>query len=239
MPSSALTRWLKQGLVRGMCPLCRVAHKANREYVWHFFEEYAATDSGAGALRAARGFCLEHAEALRRLEVEGLGSTLGISEIYEDAFEGIVDELDALDARRSDVAAAAPCPACANRSEELHRNARYLVELLADDPRSRERYEGSTGLCLPHFALVWTMGDAGRSERSFLLEVQRASARQMLADLREHIRKQGAEAKGEPPGPEQDSWERALHLTAGWPPPAEVVGRPEGEPGQRSPAAGG
>jgi hypothetical protein len=43
--NSALTRWLKQGLTRGMCPLCRVAHKADREYLWHFFEEYSTTET--------------------------------------------------------------------------------------------------------------------------------------------------------------------------------------------------
>jgi hypothetical protein len=32
MPSSALTRFLKQRLARGMCPLCRVTHKLDREF---------------------------------------------------------------------------------------------------------------------------------------------------------------------------------------------------------------
>ena len=30
-PRGAVTAWLRQGLRAGMCPLCRVAHKADRE----------------------------------------------------------------------------------------------------------------------------------------------------------------------------------------------------------------
>jgi hypothetical protein len=221
--NSALTRWLKQGLARGMCPLCRVAHKADREYLWHFFEDYAGTDAGVEALRASRGFCGEHGRALRALEVEGLGSTLGICEIFEEAFAGIVAELERLDVDGS-AEPAAPCPACANRERELTENARHLVELLRTDQRSRERYHGSLGICLPHFPLVW--GVAG-AERRLLLEVQCSVARDVLVDLKEHIRKQGAEARDEPAGPEADSWERALLLTGGWPPPKDPIGRPE------------
>jgi hypothetical protein len=108
--NSALTRWLKQGQTRGMSPLCWVAHMADREYLWDFFEEYSTTEAGIEALQASGGFCLEHAQAPRRLEVEGLGSTFGISELYEDAFAGIVARLDrlAIDARKA--GAESPCP---------------------------------------------------------------------------------------------------------------------------------
>jgi hypothetical protein len=36
-----VTSWLRQGLKMNMCPLCRVAHEADREYMWHFFDEAA------------------------------------------------------------------------------------------------------------------------------------------------------------------------------------------------------
>src|SRR5579859_5701343 len=38
-PPSAVTSWLRQGLSGGICPLCRVAHKADREYIWQFYDE--------------------------------------------------------------------------------------------------------------------------------------------------------------------------------------------------------
>jgi hypothetical protein len=37
--SRALTCWLRQGIELHMCPLCRVAHKADREYIWQFSEQ--------------------------------------------------------------------------------------------------------------------------------------------------------------------------------------------------------
>jgi hypothetical protein len=79
MPHSALTRWLKQGLARGMCPLCRAAHKLDREYMWHFFDERSSNEDALDEVAASRGICAAHAEQLRRIEVDGLGSTIAIS----------------------------------------------------------------------------------------------------------------------------------------------------------------
>ena len=58
----------------------------------------------------------------------------------------------------------APCPACANREREVADNARHLAALLREDPRSRERYRGSLGLCLPHFPLAWSAQGADRAQ---------------------------------------------------------------------------
>jgi hypothetical protein len=49
----------------------------------------------------------------------------------------------------------------------------------------------------------------------------------LLTELRDHLRKQRAEFRDEPPGAEADSWQRAVWLTAGWPPPADSAGVPE------------
>jgi hypothetical protein len=83
-PNSALTRFIKQGLKRGVCPLCRVAYKMDGEYMWSFFDGYSSDEGTLDRLRAARGFCAEHAERLRRLEIDGLHSNLGISNVYLD-----------------------------------------------------------------------------------------------------------------------------------------------------------
>ena len=222
-PSSALTRFVKQGLARGMCPLCRVAHKLDREYIWFFFDEYSGDAATLDALRGARGFCFEHAQALRRLEVDGFKSTLGVSTTYLDTLAGLADELSHL--RAKDYFTSAPCPACSYRDEGVEKNARYLLEELAENERSRERYAAGPGVCMPHFELVWSVATA--EEREFLVRVERRSVEALVTELREHIRKQGAEFRDEPEGAEADAWERALALTAGWPPPAAPLGRPE------------
>jgi hypothetical protein len=213
MPSSALTRFLKQGLARGMCPLCRVAHKVDREYIWFFFDEYSDQQSALDQVAAARGFCAQHAEALRRVEVDGLGSTLGIATVYEDALAALAADLDRLDPAGELTRAA--CPACAYRDEELAKNARYLLDEVAESERSRQRFAASPGLCVPHFQLVWA--EASPAEREEVLEVERRALAELLGELREHLRKQHAEHAHEPKGAEHDAWLRALYLTAGWP----------------------
>lgn len=214
MPSSALTRFLKQGLARGICPLCRVAHKLDREWTWAFFDVYSGEDWALDALRRSRGFCADHAEQLRRVEVDGIKSTLVVSGVYLDTLEGVAAQFEAL-GRGVDQQPAAPCPGCANRDEGVEKNAGYLLAELDESERSRERFAASPGLCFPHFDLVWAR--AGREQRELLLEVQRRSVDSLVEGLREHIRKQGHEAKGEPKGHEQDSWLRAIWLTGGWP----------------------
>jgi hypothetical protein len=75
MPHTSLTRWLKQGLDRGMCPLCRAARKLDREYIWFFFDERTGDDDAVGEVSRARGFCADHADQLKRVEVDGTKST--------------------------------------------------------------------------------------------------------------------------------------------------------------------
>ena len=223
-PAGVLTTWLRQGLRSGMCPLCRVAHKADREYIWQFYDERSNDMSVIEQVRRACGFCDEHTEMLRRLDVEDMNSTLSISTMFADAFGGIVEDLEALTPvghfHRE------PCPACANRDRYVVANADYLLAELATDPSARETFEASPGLCFAHFELVW---DAARddSERGFLRDVQRDGARRLLAELQEHVRKQDNKFRHEPKGAEIDSWQRAIFMTSGWPPAAPSAAEPE------------
>jgi hypothetical protein len=212
LPSGALTRFLKQGLTLGMCPVCRVAQKVDAEYIWYFFDEYSGDASTLDGLRRARGFCAEHADGLRQLEVDGFKSTLGISTTYLDTVDGLLGELEAL--RTTDAFTSEPCPACAYRSHEVESNARYLLEELDENERSRQRFADGPGLCMRHFEHVWSLAEP--AQRQLLLEVERRNVAKLAADLREDIRKQGAEARGESAGAEAGSWRRALQLTAGW-----------------------
>lgn len=215
MISSALTRWLKQGLARGECPLCRVAHKAEREFLWYFFDEYSSHADSLDELRASHGCCAPHADGLRRIEVDGLKSTLGISQTYEGTLTGLLEQLETLAPGQS--LSSAPCPACARRDDEVQRNARHLISLLRDDERSAERFNSSPGLCVEHFALASAAAAGDDHVAQLLLDVQRLAVRDLRDELTEHVRKQGVEARHEPAGAEADAWQRALWLTAGWP----------------------
>jgi hypothetical protein len=225
MRSSALTRWLKQGVKYGVCPLCRAAHKIDREYIWHFFEQGSMRDDGIDAFASARGFCAEHAEQLRRVEVDGLSSTLGISDLYLATIERLGEDLERLgddgQLQRE------PCPACVYREQGVLNNAGYLLDELTESPAFRDQLAASCGLCLPHFQLAWNLS-TDAAERQQLKAVQCQVTARLAGELQEHIRKQRAEFSAEPKGLEARSWRHAILLTGGWPAPARPASAPEG-----------
>ena len=217
-PSGAVTNWLRQGLANQMCPLCRVAHKADREYIWHFYDEGSNDMDVIEKVQRAYGFCAEHIEMLRRIDVEEMKTTLSISVLLADTFAGIVEQLASLSPDRA--FEPEPCPACVNREDYLHRNALYLVDMLATSGGYRTQFGASSGLCFPHFKLAWQLARA-RGDRELLISVQQGATESLLHELREHVRKHDDKHRHEPKGPERDSWQRAILATAGWPPPAQ------------------
>lgn len=223
-PSGAVTSWLRQGLANRMCPMCRVAHKADREYMWHFYDEQSNDMDAIEEVQRAFGFCAEHIEMLRRIDVEGMKTTLTISVLLADAFAGILDQLEGLSPDRA--FEPEQCPACASREHYLRRNAVYLLDMMATSNVYRKQFSASSGLCFPHFDLTWQLART-RSDRELLLSVQRGATESLLHELREHVRKHDDKYRREPKGPERDSWQRAILATTGWPPPAQSVGEPE------------
>jgi hypothetical protein len=84
-------------------------------------------------------------------------------------------------------------------------------------------------MCFPHFELVWASGGTSQA-RQVIHDVQRRAVAEVLDDLHEFIRKEGAECKHESKSKEQDAWRRAILLTAGWPAPKESASVPEARP---------
>jgi len=178
-------------------------------------------------LARAHGFCAEHAEMLRRIDFQ-MQSMLGISTIYVELFADLAAELAALEVELP--CAAGVCPACANRDAALRKNARYLLAALTAAAGSiAENFPNSPGMCFPHFELVWASGGTSQA-RQVIHDVQRRAVAEVLDDLHEFIRKEGAECKHESKSKEQDAWRRAILLTAGWPAPKESASVPEARP---------
>ncbi len=223
-PSGAVTSWLRQGLANRLCPMCRVAHKADREYIWHLYDEGSNDMDVIEGVQRAFGFCDEHIEMLRRIDVEDMKTTLSIGVLLADIFAGIVDQLEGLSPDRA--FEPEQCPACASREDYLHRNALYLLDMVATNSAYRKQFSASSGLCFPHFKLVWQLART-RSDRELLLSVQRDATESLLHDLREHVRKHDDKYRREPKGTERDSWQRAIFATTGWPPPAQSAAEPE------------
>jgi hypothetical protein len=202
-----------------------VAHKADREYIWHFYDEGADQGESIDELRRSCGFCAQHIEMLRKIDVEAMKSTLAITTMFADVLAGICEDLELLGPAAAFERAA--CPACVKRDRLVRANAGYLLDEMASSPGHTETFARSPGLCFAHFELTWSVARS-RGDRELILEVQRSAVRSLLADLREHIRKQDDRFRNEPAGPEIDSWARAIQLTAGWPPPSTSAAEPEG-----------
>jgi hypothetical protein len=212
----ALSRLVNQGLRSAMCPLCHVAHKLDREYMWHFFDAYSDSGRAIDELRASGGLCAEHAAQLRAIEVDGLSSTLGISTVYLETLEGIARELDAVDPAR-DLPPRAACPACAYRDDGLARQATYLHAVLDESENARERFAGGPGLCLAHLRVAWAAA-SDDEQRARMLAVERDALRGVLVALRQHIH-DSSDGRRPADAPEPPAWKRAIHVTAGWPAP--------------------
>jgi hypothetical protein len=172
----------------------------------------------------AFGFCAEHTEMLRRIDIEEMKTTLSVSVLFADTFAGIVDQLRGLSPDRA--FEPEPCPACASRDDYLRRNALYLLDMVATSGGHRHQFIASCGLCFPHFKMVWELART-RADRELLLSVQGAAAESLLNELREHVRKHDDKYRHEAKGPEHDSWQRAILATTGWPPPAQSAAEPE------------
>jgi len=208
----------------GICPLCRVAHKSDREYVWQLSEEGSGDEETMSAISRAHGFCAEHAEMLRRVDA-GVKSMLGLSSMYAEVLGDLQADLAARDvSRQTEVAA---CPGCANRDAAVGKNAQYLLGMLGSGIGGfADRFAASAGLCFPHFDLVWNTGGSADARR-LVLDVQARVVTELASELGEFIRKEGVEFRYEPKGREQDAWQRAMWLTSGWPAPAVSAGIPE------------
>ena len=60
--------------------------------MWNFFDERSSDEDALDQVAAARGFCSHHAEQLRRIEVDGLKSTIAISDVHEHTLRTLAAE---------------------------------------------------------------------------------------------------------------------------------------------------
>lgn len=204
------------------CPLCHCLAKATKRYLANFLYESVNDPRIRDQLRAAGGFCREHAWVLQRM-----GDPLAHSIIYADLIDAFCAELDqtagvkwggpsrlAVDQER----------VCAVCREEAAMEDRYVDGLLGAlrSGAFREKYRQTGCLCLPHFRKAYEPvrhKEAG----AFLAEVQTAYLSRLSSELKEFIRKSDYRYAHELPGPERDAWIRAVRLWVGpWVSPQDV-----------------
>lgn len=220
---------LLDDLERAGCPACHGANRAAWRYIDSLLWEYVNDQGARARLRDSHGFCREHALLLLSL---GLDQTngLGMAILYEDFLKHLSRE--AVRAargrtrsplgpkRRPDPARLAPhseCPACESGG---HVATNYLRLLAAADEGSeigQAARRELRGLCVPHLAHGLRLASS-EAEAERLLAIYLRGEAELRTDLREFIRKEHYQHRGEPSGREVGAWQRAVRRMVGEPP---------------------
>ena len=213
---------LLEDLRHAGCPVCRGSAAAARRFVQAFLYESVNDPGQRARWRDSLGFCQDHALLLLQL-ASADGQAIAL--LYGDLLARVRDEAERelrrgrswWRRRRSPpLQPRAPCGVC----EAAHRKAdaylARLAESAPDDDIGRAAREHGRGLCLPHLrrGLGRVRSLPGRRR---LLEIFARGHDELRAALDEYLRKQDARFAGEPAGPEQGAWRKALLRGIGLP----------------------
>jgi hypothetical protein len=226
---------MRDALAQPGCPVCRLKAEYVEQFIGNLLYEKVNDPGLRDRIRAARGFCHEHAWELARR-----GAALGVAIILRDVLEEIQRHMTAnlsesasalgrlrrsLSKGRAKAAAAQllaaldpqePCMICALANEAEQRYLDALREHLLGEEGLLALYAASDGLCLPHFRQALAHLD-GPATFGALVEAQRAIWDSLDWKLSEAIRKSDYRFSHEPSGDEAGSWLRAIAALAGEP----------------------
>ncbi len=216
---------LRDALLAGGCPLCRLGGRAASRYIESALYEGMTVPETRERIRASQGLCRRHA-----WEMTGMrASVLGTAIVYRDVLKDLITALEGggggdgrLFGRRKASGLPEPKlpgPACAVQHDEAQRAGDVLREHLKE-PELAEAYQKAGGLCLPHLRAV--LGRARGGEAATLRAWQLEAWQTLRGRLDELIRKHDYRFQGEPVTAEEaDAWLRSV---------AAVVGEPDPQP---------
>ncbi len=146
------------------CAICRVVDQSSRRYFDDLLYENVNDVTLRKRLRDGGGFCRAHAQTL-----VGFGEALGTAILYGDLLnqrrrwlhEGAASRV--LPAGRAALELGRDCPACEMEHQSERRAAEVLSSAL-NEGKIGALWQGSDGLCWPHFLLVRGLCHAGRKE---------------------------------------------------------------------------
>lgn len=218
---------LCDALAKPGCALCRLERDHVQRYLAGFMYEDVTDVDLRAKMRAAHGFCREHAaEAIR------VRDSLGLAIIYQDILATVREQLRAgataprLPGRgllrraakpgkgaAQRITAASACPACAVRDEMATAGLASLLHNIHNADLTPV-FARSDALCLPHLRRALAQAaDAPAIEALVKRQVQAMAA--LDAELAEFIRKHDYRFRQEAMGAERDSWKRAIDMVVG------------------------
>jgi hypothetical protein len=222
---------LIENLTAPGCAVCRLVLRDVDHYLDSLLYEYVNDANTHRAFRSALGLCNTHGWQLLRY----MGGSLGVAILYRAALDEVLKIMDHAPAPGSppsglarllgaiadaggialadNLEPAGQCPVCAFMVSVEARYVGTFVDRVTE-PRLREAFEASDGLCLPHFrhALRATV-DAERIQ--IITAIQHAIWVRLKGELEEFQEKSGQDRRDEPMGAEGDSWQRVIGRMGG------------------------
>ena len=208
------------------CGFCAVAQSESEHMLTMLFHEGIMEPGLRQRLVDGGGFCNWHTwVSLNDIPTAAAGSAIVYRELLDKLIPTTERTSRPIPPRRRTllstrnrgqfrlVEAKRPCSVC--ESIQKLENT-YLTDLLDffDDPKLKPRFANSFGLCLPHLQMAIDQFP-NHSNLPRLLEVECKKFAVLKQELIEFHRKRDYRFANEPPGPERNSWRRALELFAG------------------------
>ena len=218
-------------LAKPGCAVCRVMEEASASYLDALFYEQVSDVEVRRKLRRARGLCNWHSWWASKMTSAALGISIIAKDLIEEEctrlakleprsfWRRLADLIQGRLPRRVTLAslrawrARAICPAC-QIAVEHERHALETVLNFIDEAQFARRYEGSTGLCLPHTARAAELAPSHPKLGDFSA-IQHGKYARLTAELEEFCRKHDYRFTHEAWGAEADAWQRALETLAG------------------------
>lgn len=193
------------------CPLCRRIREAEERWIWNVLYELTGDPEVHRSFADSLGLCRGHAALMAKVvEERELVTPTSVARLYETAVAEALTRLsrphEKIRAERKE------CPLCEVARETEERESWFLAKLLAD-PEFWAAYEGSDGLCLPHFLSIWPKVPS-RVRAKFREDFQRRLSR-LLRNLRELQRKERFDVDKPLTLEESTSWQEALWRLGG------------------------
>lgn len=196
------------------CPICRLARLRLERYFEGLLYEKVNDPELRRRFRSAGGFCNPHS-----FQFLGFHDGLAGSILYRDLLNTWLERrLDFPVARSSGVLP--DCPACRVKSRSEESSLSLLSDFL-EDAQLKQAVLCSDGLCLPHFAMLAKVLQAGRRAiPRWLMDFQLELVAKIVRELDSYLESCNFTlAKGKPAlSREQElAWKKAIHKAAGFP----------------------
>jgi hypothetical protein len=212
------------------CVICNLLLKAADQFLDNLLYERVLEQETHTAMRRRRGLCSTHSQRA----IEFKGSSVSLAILYKTVLDEILTEIKQTSAEpipkksglgqlfstAKDLFSLAArlepkgrCVAC-DAVDESERRYVHALNHHIGDARMRAAYQGSNGLCVPHFRMVIREANDPILARE-IISIQQSMWAQLKDELQEFIDKSDYRRGREVAGSEAGSWLRAAMSMAG------------------------